>query len=161
MFASPGVKQNQGFDTGVFTALVYYTTFLFLKWFTQGKEALVPPTVTLTEAGCTFLASLRTQRMSTAKKKFIREQTAKLVSPYLQHLLSVLPVSMPDTRSKYTLCNTDTRLLCSLPHWAIKWSFITKLPACHKTRWLLFWNKRVLQGLSCKMNWANICSYSV
>lgn len=90
-------------------------------------------------------------------KKFIREQTAKLVSPYLQHLLSVLPVSVWHL---IKICNNGIRLLFSLPQWAIKWSFINKLPACHKPQWLLLWDKRVLQGLSCKTSWSNICSYS-
>lgn len=168
MFASPRVKWEARF----WHKNVYYiwvllewddTTLLCLKLFTQGSEAIVPLTVTLTEADCTSPAGLWAQKKPTVKKQEIywRIDTETGVSLSPTSPVCSANVSVWHLIKICTLCNVSIWLLLPLPQWLIKWSLITKLPACHKTWWLLFWDRRVLQGLDCKTNWSIICSYSV
>lgn len=57
-----------------------------------------------------------------------------------------------------TLWNADIRLLFLLPAQQL---IVTELPACHKTWWLLFWDRSCLQGLDCKTSSSGVTVQSV
>lgn len=166
MFASPRVKQNHGLTQECLLHLYIARR----RWYYISVSEVIHPgkggpcsTNSNTDRGRLYFPG-QPENIKDVHSKEVRNLSE---NRHQNYCLPTCNISCLFCHSVWylietcTLCNTGIRLLFSLPQWAIKWSFITKLSACHKTWWLLFWVKRVLQGLSCKTSWSNTCSYSV
>jgi len=108
VFASPRVKWEAQFrhrNVYCIWVLLEWDDATFLKLFTQGSAAIAPPTATGTQRQTVLpqLACEHKGRPQQRNKRFIRELTLKPVPPYLPHHLSLLPMCLSDTWSKYAL----------------------------------------------------------
>lgn len=73
--------------------------------------------------------------------------------PFCQYVCLTLDQNMHSLENWYPI----TLLTAPMTHQ--RWSLISKLPLCQKTWRLIFWDRRVLQGLDCKISWSKVCSY--
>lgn len=135
--------------------------YFCLKLSTQESQAIVPPSTTLTEAGCASPARLWAQRKTTVRIGHLSE---------IRHWKQCLPISQTSLLFCQYVCLTLDQNMHSLENWYPitlltapvthqRWSLITKLSSCQKMWLLIFCDRRVLQGLDCKISWSKVCSY--